>query len=140
MIVVLLFVLVNGVHLSWMSLLIVPLIIELYIFALGVAFSCLLLMLSHEILDIYGRYFSGCILRHLLLFIQIQMVSRKCNFILICCFLILAQIIQDSRYVLITKDTMIMNRLAIMILLPFLVIAIVVLFAVWYFKAVKDIC
>ena len=47
-----------------------------------------------------------------------------------------AQIIQDSRYVLITKDSMIMwNRLSpLMLSMPFIVIIVVVMLAVWYFK------
>lgn len=37
-IVVIIFMLINGVHLTWSCLLIVPLILELYILALGIAF------------------------------------------------------------------------------------------------------
>lgn len=137
MIVVLLFVLVNGVQLSWMSLLIVPLIIELYIFALGVAFFLSALNVKSRDTGYLWEVFTQAAFYATPVIYPMQMVSQKSNFAVDLLFLNpVAQIIQDSRYVLITKDTMIMwNRLSpLMMSVPFLVISIVVLFAVWYFK------
>ena len=86
MIVVLLFVLVNGAQLSWMSLLIIPLIIELYIFALGVAFF--LSALNVKSRD-NGRYLLRLHFMPLLLFIQCRWFHRRVILLLICYFLIL---------------------------------------------------
>jgi ABC-type polysaccharide/polyol phosphate export system, permease component len=137
MAVVLLFIIVNGVQLSWASLLIIPLIVELYIFALGIAFFLSALNVKSRDTGYLWEVFTQAAFYATPVIYPLQMVLQKSSIAVDILFLNpVAQIIQDSRYVLITKDSMIMwNRLSpLMLSMPFIVIIVVVMLAVWYFK------
>ena len=137
MAVVLLFIIVNGVQLSWASLLIIPLIVELYIFALGIAFFLSAFNVKSRDTGYLWEVFTQAAFYATPVIYPLQMVLQKSSIAVDILFLNpVAQIIQDSRYVLITKDSMIMwNRLSpLMLSMPFIVIIVVVMLAVWYFK------
>ena len=108
-IVVIIFMLINGVHLTWSCLLIVPLILELYILALGIAFflSAVYVNLRDlnpiwEVVMQAGFYATPIIY-------PISMISSRGGMwgpIVAKLDLILnpvAQIVQDARYVLVDQ-------------------------------------
>lgn len=137
MIVVLFFIFVSGVQLSWMSLLILPLIIELYVFALGIAFFLSALNVKSRDTGYLWEVITQAAFYATPVIYPLQMVLQKSSVAVDLLFLNpVAQIIQDSRYILITKDTMVMwDRLNIwMLSIPFLVVVVVGVFAIWYFK------
>jgi len=138
LVVVFIFVLLAGVPLSWNALLVIPLIIELYVFALALAFflsavNVKMRDISHlwEIFLQAAFYATPIIYPLALVANQSQLAAQ------ILLTSPVAQVIQDVRYVFITTDTLTMARLTdniALILTPFLVIVLATLLGAWYFK------
>lgn len=135
--VVLLFVLVNGVDISWSSLLIIPLIIELYLFALAIAFF--LAALNVKLRDVgylwevfmQAAFYATPVLYPLQMVVSQSAEAAK--------FLMLnpvAQIIQDARYVLVTSDTITIWKLFSdwKAFIPFIIVVVMLIVASVYFK------
>lgn len=136
--VVLLFVLINGVQLSWESLLIIPLILELYVFALAIAFF--LAAVNVKLRDIgylwdiflQAAFYATPIIYPLSLVLEKSQLAAQA--------LILnpvAQVIQDARFVLVTEETTRLYDLfenKLFVLLPFVMIILVSIGATIYFK------
>lgn len=135
--VVLVFILFNGVDLSWQALLIFPLIIELYALALGVAF--LLSALNVKLRDtgyiweliMQAMFYATPIIYPLQMVVAQSEVAAK--------ILMLnpaAQIVQDARYVLVTHDTITIWSLFSdwKVFIPFIAVAILLIVAALYFK------
>jgi ABC-2 type transport system permease protein len=136
--VVMVFVLVNGVDLSWNALLVIPLIIELYVFALAIAFF--LAAANARLRDIgylwdvflQAAFYATPIIYPLTLVLEKSQLAAQ--------ILVLnpvAQIIQDVRYVLITTDSVTTASLfqnGWQVFIPYILIAIVIVGASIFFK------
>lgn len=137
LVVVFVFMLVNGVDLHWHALLVFPLIVELYIFALAIAF--LLSSLNVKLRDVgylweifmQAMFYATPILYPLQMVVTQSEVAAK--------FLLLnpvAQIIQDIRYVLVTEQTLTIWSFVggWRVVIPFIIIIVVAVLAVIYFR------
>ena len=137
MIVVLFFIFVNGVQLSWSALLIIPLIIELYALALGIAFFLSALNVKSRDTGYIWEVIMQAAFYATPVIYPLQMVLHKSSIAVDILLLNpVAQIIQDSRYILITGETIIMwNRLdGLVLCIPFLITIAIVVLAAWYFS------
>lgn len=136
--VVMLFVVISGVELSWSALWIFPLVLELYIFALAIAFFLAAVNVKFRDIGYLWDVFTQAAFYATPIIYPLSMVLNKSE--LAAQVLLLnpvAQVIQNIRYVLITHDTTIMNNLTNnvwIVLLPFFIIAGVVVLGAWYFK------
>lgn len=136
--VVFVFILLNGVSLSWSSLLIIPLIIELYVFALAIAFFLSAVNVKLRDIGYLWDVFLQAAFYATPIIYPVSMVASKSE--LAAQVLLLnpvAQVIQDARYVLVTQDgdtlyTLVGNKLYVAI--PYLVIIVMVIVATTYFK------
>lgn len=137
LVVVGIFVVINGVELSWMALLIVPLILQLYTFALGIAFF--LAALNVKLRDVgylwevfmQAAFYATPILYPLqMVFIQSETAAR------ILLLNPVAQIVQDARYVLVTDQTLTIwgTFHDWKVIIPFVIIAVTLAAAALYFK------
>lgn len=138
LLVVLLFIVINGVDLSWHALLIIPLIVELYVFALALAF--LLAAINVKLRDV--GYLWEVFLRAAFyatpIIYPLTMVANKSE---IAAQLLMvspvAQVIQDVRYFLITTDSMTMWQITSSVwwnVAPVLVILLSTILGAWYFR------
>lgn len=135
--VVLVFIIINGVDLSWSALLVIPLVIELYVFALAIAF--LLAALNVKLRDVgyLWEIFIQAAFYATPIIYPLQMVLVKSE--TAAKLLLLnpaAQIIQDARYVLVTKDTVTTWSLIKdwKVFIPFMIIAVLLVVASVYFR------
>ena len=137
MIVVLIFCIINGVEITLMALLVIPLILEVYIFALGLAF--LLSAINVKFRDIgylweiflQGAFYATPILYPLQMILAKMPVAAK--------WLMMnpmAQAIQDMRYVLVTRETITLWQLVSgwKVIIPFLIILSVLVVGIRYFN------
>lgn len=139
LVVVLFFVVVNGVDLHW-SLFLLPLsIIELYAFSLAVAFLLSALYVKYrDIGHIWEVFLQGAFYATPILY-PVSMVAQQSVFAakLILVANPVAQSVQDARYSLITHQaTTIWNfvdKLWVQ-LIPLAIVAVTIILAVWYFK------
>jgi ABC-2 type transport system permease protein len=138
LLVVFVFVVVNGVTLTWSALLIIPLILELYIFALSLSF--LLAAVNVKLRDVgylwdvflqaafYATpiiYPVGLVVAKSELAAQIIMMNP------------VAQVIQDARYALVTDQSITLFSIVtdkVFVVLPFLMIALTLVIGGMYFK------
>jgi len=143
-IVVIIFMLINGVHLTWSCLLIVPLILELYILALGIAFflSAVYVNLRDlnpiwEVVMQAGFYATPIIY-------PISMISSRGGMwgpIVAKLDLILnpvAQIVQDARYVLVDQANVTVWQMEgnhVLAVWPILFSILIFFAGLWYFTA-----
>lgn len=136
--VVLIFILINSVDISWEAILIVPLIIELYVFALALAFF--LAALNVKLRDIgylweiflQAAFYATPILYPLAMVMEQSVFAAK-----ILMLSPVAQVIQDSRYVLVTHDSVTIYQLlghSFTVAVPFVIVGISVILASYYFK------
>lgn len=136
--VVFLFVLINGVSLSWEALLIIPLIFELYIFALALAFFLAAVNVKFRDVGYLWDVFLQAAFYATPIIYPISLVLEKST---LAAQLILlnpvAQVIQDARYTLVTHDA---TRLydvfdnKLFILAPIAIVVITGIGAGIYFK------
>lgn len=138
LVVVLFFILINDVQLTWSALIIIPLILELYIFSLAIAFF--LAAANVKLRDIgylweiflQAAFYATPILYPLAMVIVQSEIAAK-----IIMLNPVAQIIQDARYVLVTHDSITIYQLyqsAYQIFIPFIIVLISVFVAGLYFK------
>ncbi len=132
------FMVINGVPVSWDALLVIPLIAELYILSLSLAFLLGALNVKYRdtgyLWEVFlqGAFYATPILYPLGMVINQSYVAAQ-----LLMLNPLAQIIQDIRAVLVTDQTvtiyeMFSNPLYIMI--PFLTVALLVVVSTIYFK------
>lgn len=138
LLVIFFFVLINGVELTWMALLLPIVILELYVFSLGLAFFLSAFNVRYrdigylwEIL-LQALFYATPILYSLSLVLdksvlvaQIMMLSP------------IAQVIQDARYVLVTQETTTVWSLFgnfLIAAVPLVIVALVIVFASLYFR------
>ena len=137
LVVVLVFILLNGVELSWWSLLVIPLIIELYIFALAIAFLLAALNVKFRDIGYLWDIFLQAAFYATPILYPLQMVIKESE--LAAKLMILnpaAQIIQDVRYVLITTDAVRIQDVVEgwKIYIPFVIIVVISVAAILYFR------
>lgn len=137
LLVVFFFIVINGVDLSWQALIIIPLIIELYLFALAIAFFLAALNVKLRDVGYLWEVFMQAAFYATPVLYPLQMVlaqSTEAAKLLI--LNPVAQIIQDARYVLVTNDTITIWALFSdwKVLLPFIIITIMLIVATVYFK------
>lgn len=138
LVVVLIFIFINGVSLSWEALLVLPLIIQLYIFALGLAFFLSAANVKYrDIAYVWDVALQGLFYATPIIF-PLTMVFEKSE--LAAQILILspiAQVIQDVRYVLVTHDSLTAYQLfdgGWYMFIPFGIVAVVLVLSSLYFK------
>lgn len=138
LLVVLLFIFINGVDLSWQALWVFPLIVELYIFALAIAFLLAAVNVKFRDVGYLWDVFLQAAFYATPIIYPLSMVSNKSEMAAQMLLMSpVAQVIQDIRYVLITHDTETMWSLTDdiwIILSPFIIIAAVAALGAWYFK------
>jgi ABC-2 type transport system permease protein len=138
LVIVLIFALISGVQFGWSALLIVPIIIELYVFSLAVAMVLSALYvkfrdLSHiwEVI-IQAAYFATPIIYPLSMIMAMNATAAKALLLSP-----MAQIIQDARHALIYDGTeTIWNTLGnpLMMVVPFVIVIVVAVFGFTYFR------
>ncbi|HEU5121642.1 MAG TPA: ABC transporter permease [Candidatus Saccharimonadales bacterium] len=131
------FIVINRVDLSWHALLLIPLILELYIFALGIAFF--LAAINVKLRDIgylwevflQAAFYATPILYPLSMVIDHSALAAKLMLINP-----VAQIIQDARYSLVTHDSVTIWGFVggWKVVLPFVIVLFVLLLATYYFR------
>lgn len=138
MVVVFVFLIINGVDMHWYGLLVVPLIVELYVFSLAIAFFLASINVKLRDVGYLWEIFLQAAFYATPILYPLQMVIEKSEF---AAKLLLmnpvAQIIQDIRYVLVTDQTLVIWSFvgtAWKITIPFAIIAVTVVLAVIYFK------
>jgi ABC-2 type transport system permease protein len=137
LLVVLLFILINGVELSWSAILIVPLVVELYIFALGVAFFLAALNVKFRDVGYLWEVFMQAAFYATPVLYPLQMVINQSLFAAQILMLNpVAQIIQDVRHALVTDRTITIWDLVNdwKVVIPFVIIIFTLLIATLYFK------
>ena len=135
--VVLVFCIVNGVELRLEALWVIPLIVELYLFSLGIAFFLAALNVKYRDVGYLWEIFMQAAFYATPILYPMQMVMKEAP--AAAKFLLLnpvAQIVQDIRYVLVTKQAVTLTSLITnwKIIIPFAIIVIVGIVAVYYFK------
>lgn len=104
-VVVFFFILVNGVSLSWLALLIIPLVVELYIFALALAFFLSALNVRFRDVGYLWEILLQAAFYATPILYPIATVAEKSSSIASLLLLNpVAQVIQDARYVLVTQN------------------------------------
>lgn len=137
--VVMVFCLINGVNIGFEALLVIPLILELYIFALAIAFFLSAINTKYrDIGYLWEIFLQGAFYATPILYpLQTIMVANATVAKVLILFNPVAQIIQDIRYVLITHQSItIWNGIALgwKQIIPFAIIAISLSLAIYYFK------
>lgn len=135
--VVMFFILINGVPISWSFLLIIPIIVELYVFALAIAFF--LAALNVKLRDtgylweifMQAAFYGTPVLYPLQTVFAQSPIAAK-----ILMFNPVAQVIQDARYILVTKQTITIWSLFNdwKALLPLVIVIAMLYIASMYFK------
>lgn len=137
MIVVVVFCLINGVHIRLEALLVFPLIIELYIFSLALAFFLSAINVKYRDVGYLWEIFLQAAFYATPIIYPLQMVAKQMagaeKWLLMNP---VAQIMQDIRYMLVTKDSMTLwsSVSGWKTIIPFLVIVLVVVLGSYYFK------
>jgi ABC-2 type transport system permease protein len=139
LLVVIIFILINGVDLKW-SILLLPLnILELYVFALAIAFALAALYVKYrDISHIWDVFLQGFFYATPIIY-PLSLVVTGAGDLAAKLLLLnpVAQIIQDARYNAVTHSTQttwnyISNHFAIAI--PYAIVLIVTVFAIFIFK------
>lgn len=137
MVVVVIFSLVNGVEFRPEAFLIIPLLLELYVFALAVAFFLAAVNAKFRDVGYLWEIFLQAAFYATPILYPLQMVMKEAGWAAKWIMLNpVAQSIQDIREVLITQQTVQLYDLVHgwKVLIPFILIVIVALLAVFYFK------
>lgn len=135
--VVFVFCLATGVDLRWEGLLIFPLILELYVFALAIAFLLSALNTKYRDVGYLWDIFMQAAFYATPIIYPLQMVMARMPDL--APWLLInpvAQIIQDVRHALITTDTITIWSVfsSWQLLVPFIIIIVVGAVGAWYFK------
>lgn len=138
MLVVLLFIVLNGVQLTWMSLLVIPLILELYAFALALAFFLSAVNVKFRDVGYLWEVFLQAAFYATPIIYPITLVVEKSAIIAKIIILSpVAQVIQDARYVLVTNTAVTPTSLLghkLIDLIPIAIIVSTIVIAALYFK------
>lgn len=135
--VVLVFCLISGVPIRPEALLVMPLLIELYIFALAIAFFLAAVNAKYRDAGYLWEIFLQAAFYATPILYPLQMVVKEAP--QAAKWLMMnpvAQIVQDIRYVLITEQTITLHTLVDnwKVIIPFVIILITLMAAIYYFK------
>lgn len=131
------FILINGVDISWSALLIIPLVIQLYIFALAVAFFLAALNVKLRDIGYLWEVTMQAMFYATPIIYPLQMVYKESE---VAAKLLMlnpvAQIIQDARYALVSRETITIWNIGVgkAVVVPFFVITIAMAVATLYFR------
>ena len=137
LVVVGIFMIFSDVSLSWQALLVIPLIVELYVFALGIAFFLSALNVRFRDTGYIWEIFMQALFYATPVIYPLQMVYKQwpeaAGLLL---FNPVSQIIQDIRFVVVTPQAITIWQLqsGLLLLVPFLIIAVTVVVASTYFR------
>jgi ABC-2 type transport system permease protein len=138
LVVVLIFALISGVVLTWSALLLIPLIIECFIFSISLSLILSTLYVKFRdigyIWDVFlqGAYFATPIIYPISMIIGMSEKGAK-----LLMMSPMAQIIQDARWGLVSSDTETVWGLVsnpFIMLVPLAIVIALSVFAVWYFR------
>ena len=137
-IVILVFCVIDSVSISAEALLIIPLIAELYVFSLAVAFFLATLNVKYRDIGYLWEIFLQAAFYATPVIYPLQMVVKQMPWA--ASWLMLnpvAQVVQDVRKVLVTQQTLQLYDLVSfpVMLTPFVAVIIVILLAVFYFRS-----
>jgi len=135
--VVFVFILFNGVEPSWSALLVIPLVVELYIFALAIAFFLAALNTKYrDVGYLWEILLQAAFYATPIIYPMQRVLGEGKDFIGYILVSPPAQIIQDVRHVLITDDAITIWQILPLgaTLIPFGVIILFSLLGVYYFK------
>jgi len=136
--VVLVFILVNGVQIDLTALLVIPLILELYIFALAIAFFLSSINVKFRDVGYLWEILLQAAFYATAILYPLQMVaSQSVSAAKLLLMNPVAQIIQDIRYVLVTDQTLTLwnfVQFGWKTFIPFGVIIVISILATVYFK------
>ncbi len=136
--VVFVFMIINHVELRPEALLIVPLIIELYIFALAIAFFLAALNVKLRDVGYLWEIFMQALFYATPIIYPLAMVTTQSMLAAKVIMLSpVAQVIQDARYVLVSDDTITGYQLlsgSWYVFIPFILVIISIIFAAMFFK------
>lgn len=137
-IVILVFCVINSVSISAEALLIIPLIAELYVFSLAVAFFLATLNVKYRDIGYLWEIFLQAAFYATPVIYPLQMVVKQMPWA--ASWLMLnpvAQVVQDVRKALVTQQTLQLYDLVSfpVMLTPFVAVIIVILLAVFYFRS-----
>lgn len=131
------FMLFSDIHLTWSALLIIPLILELYIFSLAVAFFLAAVNVKLRDVGYLWEIFLQAAFYATPVLYPLQMVySQWPEAAKLLMLNPVAQVIQDGRFVMVTKDTITSWGLFHdwKELIPFIIIIITAILAIIYFR------
>jgi ABC-2 type transport system permease protein len=137
LVVILVFILINQVELSWPALLVIPLIIELYIFSLGLAFFLAALNVKfRDVGYLWEIFLQAAFYATPILYPLAMVINRSLIAAQVMLLNPVAQVIQDIRYVLVTTDTVTIWGLVggWKALVPFVLVVLIFVFGTLYFK------
>lgn len=135
--VVFILIIINGVDISWHALLIIPLVIELYMFALAIAFFLAALNVKLRDTAYLWEVLMQAAFYATPIIYPLQMVFAK-SIVATQILMInpVAQVIQDARYVLVTDEAITAWKLFLdwRVAIPFIIIAASLIVAATYFR------
>jgi len=139
LVIIAVFMFINGVQLTWGALLFPIYIVELYAFALSLAFFFSAAYVKYrDVSHIWEVILQGAFYATPILYPLSLVINEAGTFIAQLLMLNpIAQIIQDSRHALITHQTTVMGDLTSNILIqavPFVIVIVSAVFASYYFK------
>ena len=139
LLVVMLFALINGVDFTWHILWMIPLVLELYVFALGIAM--LLSALNVKFRDtgyIWEIFLQAAFYATPIIYPLTMVMERSQKAAEILFINPVAQIIQDARYAMISQDASIVRMTDLMhdwrLAIPGFIVLLMVVVGVWYFS------
>ena len=138
MVVIGVFMAINGVELTWLALLSPLYIIELFIFALGLAFLLSTIYVKlRDINYIWEIIMQGLFYMSAVIYPMSMVVSMSPLIAKILLLNPVAQSIQDARYALITQEIVTLPSLTdnlFINLIPYTIVLVTFILGAWYFK------
>ena len=137
LVVVAIFMIINGVMFSWSALMIIPLVIELYVFALGIASLLSAMNVKYRDVGYLWEIFLQAAFYATPILYALQMVaSIKPSIAQLILLNPAAQIIQDARYFVVTDNALTLFTISQWWkeLIPLFVVLLVLFVGVFYFK------
>ena len=138
LVVIAIFMAINGVELSWISLLSPLYVLEIFVFALGLSFALSAIFVKiRDVNYIWEIIMQGLFYASAVIYPITMVVSKSALAAKVLLLNPVAQAIQDIRHVLITQDTATLTTLTgnwLFTLIPVGIVVIVFIFGAIYFK------
>lgn len=139
MVIIAVFMVVNQVPVSWTMILFIPLVVEVYLFAVGIAFFLAAANVKYrDTGHIYDIIIQAAFYATPILYPVALLVSMIGGFGKLLLLNPMAQIIQDARYAFVTHDTVtvwnIFNDKVWLAVIPMIIVIILLILGVIYFN------